>query len=81
MVPLSRSVVKFAIRVGICNGDDALTLSELRFLTQFEKSMKKDGGLRNFVRSCFAIVDANGRVCSMRDREETNGYVVDDNGV
>jgi len=39
------------------NGDDALSKAELAYATKFEKSLAKDGGMRELVRNAFEILD------------------------
>ena len=40
--------------------DGGLTKKELSYVTKFVRSLKKDGGMRDFVRYAFATVDADG---------------------
>ena len=42
------------------NGDKKLSKFELTYMTKFEKSIKKDGGLRELVRDVFGILDSDG---------------------
>lgn len=42
------------------NNDEKLSHSELKFTTDFEKSLKKGGGMRDLVRACFEILDVDG---------------------
>jgi len=42
------------------NGDKGVSKSELKYATKFEKSVKKDGGLRDLVRDVFSILDSDG---------------------
>ena len=42
------------------NNDGFLTKSELMYVTKFEKSLKKGGGMREFLRDVFGILDTNG---------------------
>ena len=42
------------------NGDKVLSKSELEYVTKFEQSLMKGGGMRDLLRDVFAIVDVNG---------------------
>ncbi|KAL7524869.1 hypothetical protein ACHAWF_001118 [Thalassiosira exigua] len=42
------------------DGDGALTQSELKYATKFEKSLKKGGGMRDLLRDVFGMLDADG---------------------
>ena len=42
------------------NGDKALTQKELKYVTKFEKSLKKGGEMKGIVRDSFGILDTNG---------------------
>ncbi|KAL7539254.1 hypothetical protein ACHAXR_009113 [Thalassiosira sp. AJA248-18] len=42
------------------NGDGALSKGELNYVTKFEKSLKKGGGMRDFLRDVFGILDSDG---------------------
>ncbi|KAL3787929.1 hypothetical protein ACHAWO_001078 [Cyclotella atomus] len=41
------------------NGDAKLTKKELEYMTKFEKSLKKNGGFRDFLRDVFFVLDTN----------------------
>lgn len=41
------------------NNDDSLTKDELSYITKFEMSLKKGGGMRELLRDVFAIIDSN----------------------
>ena len=42
------------------NSDKRLTKEELEYVTKFEESLKKGGGMRDFLRDVFFIFDADG---------------------
>ena len=42
------------------NSDNQLSARELKVLTLLEKSLKKDGGFKPFLRSCFQLLDTDG---------------------
>eukprot|EP00568_Trieres_chinensis_P018890 CAMPEP_0183329464 /NCGR_PEP_ID=MMETSP0160_2-20130417/84809_1 /TAXON_ID=2839 ORGANISM="Odontella Sinensis, Strain Grunow 1884" /NCGR_SAMPLE_ID=MMETSP0160_2 /ASSEMBLY_ACC=CAM_ASM_000250 /LENGTH=299 /DNA_ID=CAMNT_0025497655 /DNA_START=101 /DNA_END=1001 /DNA_ORIENTATION=- len=42
------------------NRDDGLSRTELRYVTKFEKSLKKGGGMKELLRDVFATLDADG---------------------
>lgn len=42
------------------SGDKALSKSELKYVTKFEKSLKKGGGMRELLRDVFALLDGDG---------------------
>lgn len=42
------------------NDDKALSKSELEYVTKFEQSLMKGGGMRDLLRDVFAIMDTNG---------------------
>ncbi|KAL3799126.1 hypothetical protein HJC23_002254 [Cyclotella cryptica] len=42
------------------NSDKGLTKSELNYVTKFETSLKKGGGMREFLRDVFSLLDTNG---------------------
>jgi Ca2+-binding EF-hand superfamily protein len=42
------------------NGDSKLTKKEMEYMTKFEKSLKKNGGFRDFLRDVFFVIDTNG---------------------
>ena len=42
------------------NNDDGLTKVELQYVTKFEKSLSKGGGMRDLLRDVYEILDTNG---------------------
>jgi len=42
------------------NNDQKVSQSEMKFTTDFEKSLKKGGGMLELVRACFEILDVDG---------------------
>jgi len=42
------------------NNDNGLTKVELQYVTKFEKSLSKGGGMRELLRDVYAILDTNG---------------------
>mmetsp|Transcript_17559 Transcript_17559/g.36574 ORF Transcript_17559/g.36574 Transcript_17559/m.36574 type:complete len:286 (+) Transcript_17559:158-1015(+) len=42
------------------NGDGYLSKRELKYVTKFEQSLKKNGGMRDFLRKVFDLIDSNG---------------------
>lgn len=41
------------------NSDEKLTKQEMEYVTKFEQSLKKDGGMMNLLRGVFAVLDEN----------------------
>lgn len=42
------------------NSDEELSKSELKYVTKFENSLKKGGGMREFLRDVFSMLDVDG---------------------
>jgi len=42
------------------NKDQALSLSEMQYITKFEKSILKGGGFKDCLRTCFTLIDSDG---------------------
>jgi len=60
MVQGAKAVAPHMFQLLDSNGDQALSKSELAYTTKFEKSLKKGGGFREFIRECFALLDTDG---------------------
>jgi len=41
-------------------GDETLSKFELKYMTKFEKSLKKEGGMRDLLREVFTLLDSDG---------------------
>ena len=41
------------------NSDEKLTMQEMEYVTKFEQSLNKDGGMKNLLRDVFAVLDVD----------------------